>query len=115
MQELKIQQKCEDMIKYVYTALRYFPKSERFTLAADIKESMFKILSLIIRCNKARDKNKYFKEIDIELIVFKSYIRLSMELEFIPIKKYENISNYITEIGKMLGGWIKKYTLGASL
>ena len=37
MEELKIRQKCEDMIEYGYQALRQFPKAEKFTLAAEIK------------------------------------------------------------------------------
>jgi len=40
MQELKIRQKCEDMIAYGYTACRQLPESGRYTLAADIKKAM---------------------------------------------------------------------------
>ena len=109
MQELKIQQKTEDMIKYAYIVLKHFPKSERFTLAADIKKSMCKLLELIIRCNAEKDKYRYFREIDVELIMFKSFVRLSMELGFMPIKKYEILSGYVSEIGKMLGGWMKNF------
>jgi len=58
MQELVIKQKCEDMIKYCYIAIRQFPKSEKFTLAADIKKSMFRLLELIIRCNQSRNKQQ---------------------------------------------------------
>jgi len=93
------------MIKYGYLALRQFPKSERFTLVADIKNSMFRLLMLIIRCNVSRDKRKYFDDIDTELNLLRSFVRLSKELEFMPFKKYEIMSKYLTEIGKMIGGW----------
>lgn len=107
METLKIKQKCEDTIKYAYIALRQFPKSEKFTLAADIKRSIFKMLELIIRCNKSRDKKGLVYEIDVELDISRSFIRLAMELGFLPFKKYEVLSNHFTELGRMVGGWIK--------
>ena len=107
MEELKIKQKFEDIIKYLYIALRQFPKSEKFTLAADIKRSAFKILELIIRCNMAKDKRKILKSIDVELEILRSLTRLSKELNFLPFNKYENISKNLVEFGRMLGGWIK--------
>lgn len=106
-QELKIKQKFEDAIQYIYIALRQFPKSEKFTLAADIKRSAFRILELIIRCNKSRNKIKILYDIDVELEILKSLIRLARELEFLQFRKYEIISKYLDEVGRMLGGWIK--------
>ncbi|NHM25476.1 MULTISPECIES: diversity-generating retroelement protein Avd [Desulfofundulus] len=107
MQELKIRQKCEDMIAYGYTALRQFPKSERYTLAADIKKSMYRLLNLIIAANKKYYKKTTFQEMDVELDYLRSLIRLAMQLGFLPFKKYENWAAMLNEIGKMLGGWMK--------
>ncbi|NMH83254.1 diversity-generating retroelement protein Avd [Heyndrickxia coagulans] len=106
-QDLKILQKSFDMLKYGYSALRQFPKSERFTLAADIKQSMYSIIHLIIRANKRFYKKTTFQDIDIELEYLRYLIRLAMELGFLPFKKYEIWSKKINEIGRMLGGWIK--------
>lgn len=107
MNELKIRQKCEDMIAYGYNALRQFPKSEKHTLAAEIKRSMIRLLSLIIACNKKHYKKTTMQELDIELDVLRSYIRLAMTLRFLPLKKYEIWSGQLNEIGRMIGGWFK--------
>ncbi|MBE3584824.1 MAG: diversity-generating retroelement protein Avd [Thermoanaerobacter sp.] len=107
MQELKIRQKCEDMIHYGYAALRQFPKSERYTMAADIKKSMYRLLALIIAANKRYHKKTTFQEMDIELDFLRSLIRLAMQLGFLPFKKYENWAAMLNEIGRMLGGWLK--------
>ena len=107
MDELKIRQKCEDMIAYGYIALQQFPKAEKHTLAADIKRSMFKLLELIIICNKKYYKKSTMQELDIELDVLRSSIRLAMTLRFLPFKKYEVWSLHLNEIGKMIGGWMR--------
>lgn len=105
--ELKIKQKCEDMIEYAYVALRQFPRSEKYTLAAEIKGSMFRLLALIITCNKRYYKKTTLQELDIELDVLRSYVRLSMTLGFLPFRKYEIWAGYLNEIGRMIGGWMK--------
>jgi len=105
---LKIRQKHEDFMLYAYKALRHMPKSERFTLAADIKSSMLRMLEVMIRANKARNRLPLLYDLDVELEVLRSKIRLAMNLGFLPFKKYEIMAASLVEIGKMLGGWIKQ-------
>ena len=107
MTELKVRQKCEDMIAYGYVALQQFPKAEKHTLAADIKRSMFRLLELVIICNKKYYKKTTMQELDVELDVLRSYVRLAMTLKFLSFHKYEVWSGYLNEIGKMIGGWLK--------
>jgi len=106
-EDLKILQRCYDMIEYGYVALRQYPKSERHTLAAETKRSMYELLRLIIRANKRYFKKTTLQDIDIEIDNLRYLIRLANSLGFLPFKQYENWSRKINEIGKMLGGWIK--------
>ena len=106
-EELKILQKTYDMIEYGYSALRQYPKSEKHTLAADTKQSMYTLMRLIIRANKRYHKKTTLQDIDIELDTLRHFIRLGNGLGFLPFKKYEVWSRQLNEIGKMLGGWIK--------
>jgi len=106
---LKILQKTYDMILYAYPVLRQFPKSEKHTLAAEIKKTMFNMVRLITRANKEYRKADFLRQLDAELELLRTQVRLSVELRFIPMKKYEVWSRYLEEIGKMLGGWIKAF------
>ena len=109
MEELKILQKTYDMIKYGNQCLLQFPRAERYALAAEIKQSMYKILRLIIQTNKQRNKRQLQMEIDTELDVLRTFIRLAADKDtkYLPLRKYEIWSKQLNEIGKMLGGWIK--------
>lgn len=106
-EDLKILQKCYDMIEYGYVALRQYPKSERFTLAADTKQSMYELLKLIIRANKRYYKKTTLQDIDVELENLRYLVRLGNGLGFLQFKKYEHWSRKLNELGKMLGGWFK--------
>lgn len=109
MEDLKILQKTYDMILYGNICLRQFPKSEKYALASDIKQSMYTLLRLIITANKRYYKKTTLQDLDVELDTLRTLIRLSAdsELRFLTLKKYENWSRMLNEIGKMLGGWIK--------
>lgn len=100
-------QKCEDMILYGYQALQQFPKSEKHTLAAEIKRSMMQIQRLIITANLRYYKKNTLEELDTEKAVLMSYLRLARRLGFLPPKKYEVWVAMLEEIGRMIGGWFK--------
>ena len=106
-EELHLEQKILDMMEYGYTAMRQYPKSEKFALVTDMKKSMDVLLSRCIEAEKKYYKKNTLQEMDVELAKLKLYIRLSMNLKFLPFHKYEVWEGYLVEIGKMLGGWLK--------
>ena len=106
-EELKILQKIFDMMEYGYGALAQYPKSEKFALVTDIKRSMDTMLERTIEAQKKYYKKTTLQELDVEIMKMRAYLRLSYNLGFLPMKKYEVWSGKIVEIGKMLGGWLK--------
>lgn len=106
-QELKILEKIQDMMAYGYEALAQFPKSEKFSLCADIKRVMDTMLERTIEAKKKYYKKTTLQELDVAIDKLRVYIRLSHRLRFLPPHKYEVWGSMVTEIGKMLGGWLK--------
>lgn len=106
-EDLMILQRIFDMMEYAYGALAQFPKSEKFALVTDIKHSMDILLSRCIEAQKRYYKKTTLQDMDVEVMKLRAYIRLSFQLGFLPVKKYEIWSEKMVEIGKMLGGWIK--------
>ncbi len=107
METMRVYQKWEDMTLYLYESLRSYPKSERFTLAAETIRASIDVGASLARANVVRDKWKWIERADIELARLKILVRLGFKMEFLPIKKYELLSGMLTEIGRMIGGWTK--------
>ena len=105
--DLKILQKIFDMMEYGYLALQQYPKSEKFALVTDIKRSMNVLLKRCIEAQKKYYKQTTLQDMDVEIATIRAYLRLSFQLGFLPMKKYEIWSGMVVEIGKMLGGWLK--------
>lgn len=106
-EDLKILQKIFDMMEYGYQALAQYPKSEKFALVTDIKRSMDTMLERCIEAQKKYYKKTTLQDMDVEIMKLRAYLRLSFQLGFLPMKKYEIWSGKVVEIGKMLGGWLK--------
>lgn len=104
---LVIQQKVYDMIMYAYPAIEQFPKSQKFSLAQDMKKCLDSIMRLVIMANKKYTKKTTLQELDVENEALKTYIRMAHELGYLPPKKYEVWTEKAVEVGKMIGGWIK--------
>lgn len=107
---LIIYEKIVELIFYSKNLLKKFPKSERFDLCTDIKQSLYKILRLIMYSWKEKSmeqRYKYLKDADIEIYVLKTLTRLSYMEKYITEQNFMTWNNHLSEIGKMLGGWIK--------
>ncbi len=105
---LSIEEKSLEMIKYGYIALKQFPKHERHGLASEIRSTMWSIQRLIVTAIKRYHKKTTLSNLDIELAVLRRQVRISKDLRYIDIKRYQLWSSKIVEIGRMLGGWIKQ-------
>lgn len=105
--EFELQQRVYDMILYGYPALEQFPKSQKFSLAQDIKRCMDQIMRLVIRANKRFIKRTTLEELDVEVAALKVYIRIAHDLKYLDHHKYEEWSKRVVQVGEMVGGWIK--------
>lgn len=105
---LSIEEKCHEMTKYAYVVLKQFPRYEKHGLASEIRTSIWQIHRLIVTALKRYHKKTTLTELDIELAVLRKQTRLSMELGYIDVRRYQLWSGLIVEICKMLGGWIKQ-------
>jgi four helix bundle protein len=108
---MKVYQKWLDMAKYLYVAVQSYPRSEKYTLGADTRQAMIRVGRYIYRANalnnESPEKRRMIELADLELVDLQLLIRLAVELGFLALKKYELLSGMVTEIGKMLGGWLK--------
>lgn len=114
-QNLLIYKKYTDLYYYAYDLLEKYPKNERFALSSDIKKSLNSALKNILYAQKIYDmkeKMRYLNMLDAELMYQRFMIRISYKKKYITLKNYQVWSYKVTEIGKMLGGWIKSCQKG---
>lgn len=87
-------------------------------MVAQIKNSMFESLKLILRANKVYHNTgmrvDMLNQLDAEVQTQKVLVRLAHSNRYISNKNYMEWSCRLDEIGRILGGWIKS-TVGKNI
>jgi hypothetical protein len=96
-----------DFSKWLLHHTGKFPKSHRFSLAVKLENGILDFVELLTVANMRRDKIPLLKRADEALSRLRVLFRLSYEMRFVNLKSYEFGSQQISELGKLLGGWMK--------
>ena len=104
---LTIYQKSYDLLLRIYKEVHKFPKEYKYSLGQQVQTACLDLLDQIIIANSEQDKKPYLSKANKHIDRLRIYIRLCHNLQIITFKKYEILSRFVDEIGKMLGGWIK--------
>jgi hypothetical protein len=110
VENLKLFQRFEDFIDYFEPIVERFPAYERYALCTHIKDCMYRIYEKIIKTNASKNKVPGWYDIDIDLKILRGFVRRSRKRgsRYLSIKSYETACKRLSEIGKLLGGLIKK-------
>lgn len=106
-QQSPIFSKTSDFLLWLLQHTEKFPKSERFRLAKRIEDAAFDFYEDLVRTVKSRDKRRMLLSADLELEKLRLYIRLSHSRHLTNHQQYLYAAECLTEIGKLLGGWLK--------
>ena len=107
LHELIIYQKHYDLMLYAFPVISRFPKNQRFVLGQQIQNCMVDIAMLIVQANAERRKGKTLWQIDVRLEKLRLLIRLAKDLGMLPVKQYGLMSERVSEVGRLLGGWMR--------
>lgn len=106
--DLLVYAKTESLLYRLYPVLVNYPKSEKFALCQQIKDCIFNILKNISLGNSVKSKRiTYLQEADGHLQILKVLLKLSRHRKYISNGFFQDIDLQLTEINKMLSGYIK--------
>lgn len=106
--------KAEKYIEYTIELILKLPRTEKFSIGTEYKQSLYKMLEKIMELNKIQKTEKTetirtLNKIDTLLNTQRIYLRIMKKYKWIDEKKFKVSMEQIYEIGKVLGGLIKYY------
>lgn len=112
-EDFKMKNKVYEMFSYAYPALEQFPRTQR-RLADEIRQTMLSILRLVVTLENKHYKKTTLGDLDTEVDVLRHLVRLAADPNImqdkkpcLPLRKYEQLSRKVDEIGRMIGGYYK--------
>jgi len=109
LKDLHIFQKMYEFLLWLYPTVKKFPKNEKYVLGERIEKTALNVMEGVITSNCEFDKKETLKKTNVELEKLRIFIRLAKDQKLMNFRKYELASKMINEIGKILGGLIKKF------
>lgn len=121
--EAVLNRKFMEFIKLLNIYLNHFPKWEKYALSNRIRNTAYEVYDLITEGQKRYYKKTTLTNLDIAHEKLRMQLYLAFELDYFRFqdgkqidakpKKLEErrfliISKLNDELGKMIGGWIKK-------
>jgi len=102
--------KAASAYKQWHGFLGSFPRLSRYTLGAKVDELFVETIELILNAaySGRQEKLALVQQTGRKLDALKFFLQVAWELKALDNKRYLAISNPLTEVGKMLGGWRKQ-------
>jgi len=107
-EELKLSQKSYDFCQWLFNHTEKFPKSRRFSMAVRIENRFLDFLELVSLASYRKNKLPLLQKADEHLFFLRLLVRLSHSMKLINTGSYEFAAQGLDEIGRLLGGLMKK-------
>lgn len=107
MKQSPIFTRTYDFIAWLIPLTIKFPRSQRFVMAATLQREALQFQELLIEAARKKEKHELLLSADAELDKVRTHLRLSLEMGLLQSAQYEHAARMMTEIGKLLGGWMK--------
>jgi four helix bundle protein len=101
--------KTFDFVTWLLAATNHFPRSQRFVVTKRLLDAALDFQELLVDANARRGKARLSKLnlADAELDKVRLYLRLAVRWHWLSSGQYRHAAQYVTEMGRLLGGWKK--------
>ena len=109
--KLQLIPKTEKYIEYILQMIIKLPRTEKFSIGNEYKQSMYEMLRNIMYLSKTEQNQalNIVNKIDAELNTQRIFLRIMKKNKWIDERKFKIAMEQIYEIGKILGGLLKYY------
>lgn len=106
---LILAQKWKDLSIWIFeNVLRGMPKSERFSLGADIRRVVWEVQADCVQLALHFGQRRLLlNHVDVQSKVLLSMVELGIAVGAVPEKRIKTIADKISEIGRIVGGLLK--------
>jgi len=110
MQESPIYTRTYDMLLWLLPTVQKYPRTYRFTLAERIQNQALDFQEHLTLAGKRNGpaRRTALEQADVSLAQLRVWMRFSRDLQLITIPQYEHSARLLTEVGSLLGAWLKQ-------
>lgn len=107
--EMVIFTRTFDFLSWLVPMTNHFPKAHRHTVSRRLLDAAFDLREHLEIANLRRGRYRLaqLRLADEALARVRVYLRLALRWQWLTGGQYHHAAEMVTEIGRLLGGWIK--------
>ncbi len=109
-EEMVIMGRTFDLLAWLLPKAEKFPRIYRYTLTQRMMLTALELQETLVLAQsfRKRERVKHLRLCDAKLTQLRVYLRLIHQWHWVNDGQYNHVSQMVAEIGRMLGGWLKK-------
>ena len=109
--------RTHDFLAWLLPRTQSFPRSQRFVVTKRLQDAALDFQELIVDAEGARGAQRLerLRQADAALGKIRLYLRLCREWDWLTSGQYQHAAQMVTEMGRLLGGWIKTVPVEGTL
>jgi len=110
--ELPLFTRTYDLLTWLLPLTMGFPRSQRFVVTQRLQSAALNFQERVLEANVQRGQARAerLRAADVELYKLRVYLRLCERWRWLSKGQYLHASESVAEIGRLLGGWLKRVT-----
>ena len=110
--EMPIFTRTFDLLSWLLPATNNFPRANRHDFTRRLLDSAFDLREALERANLGRGqlRLRHLAAADEALARLRLYLRLAVRWGWLTGGQYKHVAELMTEVGRLLGAWIKVTT-----
>jgi hypothetical protein len=108
--EMPIFTRTFDFLTWLLPVTNSFPRAHRLTVTKRLLDAAFDLREWLEEANLRRgaERRERLARADEALTRVRLYLRLARTWNWLSAGQYRHVSAMVTEIGRLLGGWLKQ-------
>ncbi len=108
--EMVIFTRTYDFLTWLVPMTNHFPRAQRHTVTARLLAAAFELRELLEVANlrKGQARLERLQRADEALARVRFYLRLARSWNWLTVGQYGHSAEMVTEIGNLLGGWLRQ-------
>ena len=96
-----------DIVGWILDRVEKFPKNQRFVFGQRLANHAIDVLELITKALYSHNRRQPLTEANTKLQTIRVLVRLCHDRGRVTEKQYAYAAAKLTEVGAMIGGWLK--------
>lgn len=107
--ELTVIDRTYNLVIWTCKHIAGFPRSFRCTLGDGMELRLYRVLEWLLRAKyNSGDRPALLRDVNMELELLRFQYRMAKDLRCLSVDSYEHATRTVNEVGKMVGGWMKR-------